>query len=1722
MASPCNQKEEGSRQLYLLDGRNIACEGASFEQPNLQQLRCAQRWCEEHRPDWQVLTFVYQGLLRRWKQEYPGDVTREWERSLSVTPAREDVDKFIIRKAVDEQKRGSMVKIISNDNFSEYIGKVEDFRFDEAWIRRNVVKFCISAGDFIPADGVGDTFVRRCPKPMTTCDTAPRASPNGRNGSAGASAATAAPDRQSLPVRLTGRGAPSPLGGLQLEHGKSLQAKCPHRNMCPLRLDCKVDAGTWNVQITGYETPPGRAEKPVVWLSPARNHTKHRFFCPTCGKPLELLADSACAYVAVLFGPDKDVLQRFILGAMVLGFSLKKSGTRHDCVLLHTPDVLAAPGAGALEIYWKLHEVEYVEAAQKLIAKSEKRFKHVFTKLHAFGCTDYHRVILLDLDLLITDNVDELKDFKAPAALRRGHKELPPGVEIGLSFFNKSGQQQYGMNLGVAVLQPCQQELEKMLESVRSERDPMHQATTGPEQDFLTRWFRSKWNALDVKYNYQLHQMHYALGHEGAGADRLTRDLGSIKVLHFSGGVKPWDFFFDSADRSFEEFCSATLIPAYCRAEGASIDVLEDRLLIAAVMWHEDCQAMWRDLLKELVAGPACRACGEAFVDEELLVRLHHTFFECPTVADLDYVPWTEDINNPLPVELADLVSFIGTVMERRRWLQTPAEPLRSAPQEAMSSGTAEARDSAASNVGIGTLDARHMEGDCTPESPNEAPPARAEKTRTLHLVLYPAPLDARSSAETSEATQALEVPKAPQRPRDTGSVLDQVRDEILSQVDSERVTVIVAPTGCGKSTGIPQMILDAVDSDVDRRILCTQPRRVAATSLARRVAALRGEAPGGEVGFQIGGCSEVSRSGRTRLVFAVTAIAMIQCLQETTTFTHLIIDEVHIRDSFIDFLLTLVVTRVLKRNPRVKIVLMSAAMDSATITNFFAKALNGHVPKLMDLDRCRPHPLTIKYLDDFDFFTRKGYRRERPDGMWEVMGVPAEWNQEEVADLYAEFISELHRKRPPRKDGQLESFLVFLPGKREVSLLAEKLDDRNLEAVGVPQLDIKCVFGGQTVESQEKALVKSAIGASRTIILGTDVIESSVTIPDVDLVIDSCEHKRLRWDPSKKQSLLTMLLISQDEAKQRAGRTGRLRPGIVIRMISCRCYDRLAPHVEPQIKHSRLEDVLLTIFELPNLGDPREFLKQMPDAPDPLRVETAITRLLELKALDKAAAVEGGANAKPTWFGRFLQKMPLDPEVGLLVMNGVRLRLVKECAILAAVHQRGDPFLDHLDFSPQEVRSLREVRDACSPGRGSGARPLPGDLMAGLGAYRAWQAYLARSGSWSSVEHEAHWCQQHFLSLDRLHEIEEMVTQIHDVLEEMGYAPGLTPQEKERMRRRRQEKLSVKVERSHPAKFPGEDIRKLLGSEPMHRDTELLLAWCIAASFTAGILEITNGSSTEQLKYRSKRNRQDLILPYLRQCGFRVQNHRILKKGDVEITFSSTEEAHRAYQEAALVNNNFVPFQGADSWGRPNARTTIQPRKCYEDAPVRIVNSSLVQLPPTEDATVVAAEVLPCMDQKRKSMSYFCTKCSVVPTGILPLVLCATYPPVRVDKQTPGIWKVSFQVHGHKEEREYRAPGEKVEDLLDRIRKQLDTEFGSTHEARHRVVEERRKAILELLTLLDSPQPPPMERLSNPLCFRQGTRPRRGGFDAFGLDLDMAFLQALGETDFGAFSLDD
>ena len=123
-----------------------------------------------------------------------------------------------------------------------------------------------------------------------------------------------------------------------------------------------------------------------------------------------------------------------------------------------------------------------------------------------------------------------------------------------------------------------------MLISVQS-RDPMHEARNGPEQDFLTRWFKN-WTSMDLKYNYQLHQLANSLEHEGPEAERLQMKLENVKVLHYSGQVKPWDFFFD-AEQSFSAFCDEKLLPAY-RARGEDF---EDKVREAALEWKVQCEA---------------------------------------------------------------------------------------------------------------------------------------------------------------------------------------------------------------------------------------------------------------------------------------------------------------------------------------------------------------------------------------------------------------------------------------------------------------------------------------------------------------------------------------------------------------------------------------------------------------------------------------------------------------------------------------------------------------------------------------------------------------------------------------------------------------------------------------------------------------------------------------------------------------------------------------------------------------------------------------------------------------------------------------------------------------------------------------------------------------------------------------------------------------------------
>jgi len=290
--------------------------------------------------------------------------------------------------------------------------------------------------------------------------------------------------------------------------------------------------------------------------------------CPCCKRPIQAqlckpwdtspLAPSVkgkYAYVITLWGSAPD----YILGAMVLGHSLKRSGSRHALVCLHTRDVAPA-SLRLLSHHWNCRLIEHVPACLDKLSfqqpNQEHRFDKVFTKLRALSLTEYEKVLVMDIDLVVRSNIDELFELPAPAALRRGMNEwkLRTGDPIdGRAFFGgKDSSPQWswgqgtGINAGVMLLSPSSHALEQMLEEISEPNHPSHARGNGPEQDYLSRyWADAPWTYIGVEFNYQLHQMFFALHPKWASySDRtaLLRRSQDIKVVHFSGepAAKPW------------------------------------------------------------------------------------------------------------------------------------------------------------------------------------------------------------------------------------------------------------------------------------------------------------------------------------------------------------------------------------------------------------------------------------------------------------------------------------------------------------------------------------------------------------------------------------------------------------------------------------------------------------------------------------------------------------------------------------------------------------------------------------------------------------------------------------------------------------------------------------------------------------------------------------------------------------------------------------------------------------------------------------------------------------------------------------------------------------------------------------------------------------------------------------------------------------------------------
>ncbi len=436
---------------------------------------------------------------------------------------------------------------------------------------------------------------------------------------------------------------------------------------------------------------------------------------------------------------------------------------------------------------------------------------------------------------------------------------------------------------------------------------------------------------------------------------------------------------------------------------------------------------------------------------------------------------------------------------------------------------------------------------------------------------------------------------------------------EISDALKKNPVVIVCGSTGSGKTTQLPKLAL-AAGLGRRARIGCTQPRRIAASSLAGRVAAELGVAMGNEVGYKVR--FDDSTSEKTVVKFMTDGILLAETREDPLLLQYdcIILDEVHERSLNIDFLLGYMKLLLKKRN-NLKLIVSSATLESERISEFF-----DHAP-VIEVEG-RLFPIEDHYLEPFE--------------------------DEETDSLVARGVTFLN-DLDPRGD-----ILVFLPGEREIRDCAELLRGRRF-----PNTEILPLFGRLSKGDQQKIFNPSRF---RRIVLATNVAETSLTIPGIRYVVDSGLVRLSRYNPRTRIQELPVEAVSQASARQRRGRCGRLRDGICVHLYTEESLLQSAEFTPPEIQRSSLSGVILQMAEL-NLPPLGEF---------PLVDEPASALIREgMRTLNDLGAMNGN---RITAAGHRMAHLPLDPHLGRMLLEGFRRKVLPEMLVIVAFLSIPDP----------------------------------------------------------------------------------------------------------------------------------------------------------------------------------------------------------------------------------------------------------------------------------------------------------------------------------------------------------------------------------------------------------------------------------------------------------------
>eukprot|EP00124_Ichthyophonus_hoferi_P001336 Ihof_evm11s66 gene=Ihof_evmTU11s66 len=528
-------------------------------------------------------------------------------------------------------------------------------------------------------------------------------------------------------------------------------------------------------------------------------------------------------------------------------------------------------------------------------------------------------------------------------------------------------------------------------------------------------------------------------------------------------------------------------------------------------------------------------------------------------------------------------------------------------------------------------------------------------------------------------------------------------REEIVEAVRQHQVVVVAGDTGCGKSTQLPQYLLDAGFSS----IAITQPRRIACIALAKRVAFETLNAHGTEIAYQIR--FEGTKTQHTRVLFLTEGLLLRQIASDPTLsqYNVIVMDEVHERNMHCDFLLG-VMQAVLSQRPELKLILMSATINVNLFSGYFDNAPIIQVPG-------RLYPIDVEYIET---------NENQP---------PPESGRLDVLP-YLHVLETIDAKYPATERGDV---LVFLSGLAEISTLAERVQEY---ANKTQRWIVLPLHSSLSFEQQDKVFDIAPEGV-RKCIISTNIAETSVTIDGVRFVIDSGKAKEMGYDSQANMLRLQECWISRASAEQRKGRAGRTGPGHCFRLYDRSEYNHFDAYSTPEIRRVPIQQIILQMKSLAgdNDVDPRHF--NFIEKPAIENVEIAMQSLIRHGALD-------ATTERITVLGQVLTRLPLDVSLGKMLVLSSVFQVSDIVLTMAALLSVQSPFT-RTTATNMEAQELRHEFD--SPN---------GDPFTLLNAYDAWIQVKADRN-----QNSRKWCRRHSLEEQRFYEVSKLKRQFEDLM---------------------------------------------------------------------------------------------------------------------------------------------------------------------------------------------------------------------------------------------------------------------------------------------------------------------------------------------------------------------